>query len=162
MCMRSYVINQIVAVGMTAFFSMLFRQENGSAQKTKHDLELRRTISQLHQLAFDQFTLCLSFVLGRFSSYQKCTSTQTSGLWDTKLYSSYNSSLHMLRINKKIPAIADFQVFDSAKHFCTNEASRDHLLSQWTLRFQEVCMKMLSSELEIQQELNNTGNANLI
>ena len=93
LCMRNYVVNQIVAVGLTAFFSMLTRQDS-AAQRTKQDLELRKTISQLHQLAFDQFTLCQSYVLGCFSDFNKCITPITN--FDSRLYSSYNSNLKML------------------------------------------------------------------
>ena len=109
LCMRNYVVNQIVAIGLTAFFSMLTRQDSAT-QRTKQDLELRKTISQLHQLAFDQFTLCQSYVLGRFSDFNKCNTPKTN--FYSRLYSSYNSNLKMLHINKKISNLSDFQVFD--------------------------------------------------
>lgn len=108
-CIRRCVVLQSAVIGLTAFFSMLLRPNDNKDFSQNHELELRSRLSQLFKILYDQFILCQSQAIGKFSNHDLSVNQPT---WDNKLYQCYMEHIHLLYINKKIQSEEDYFIFN--------------------------------------------------
>jgi hypothetical protein len=88
---------------------MLLRPNDNEDFSQDHELELRSRLSQLFKILYDQFILCQSQAIGKFSNHDLSVNQPT---WDNKLYQCYMEHIHLLYINKKIQSEEDYFIFN--------------------------------------------------
>ena len=58
--------------------------------------------------------LCLSYALGKISSYEHCVQRgKSTENWEQKLFNNYTEHFHLLFINKKIQSEEDYAIFNT-------------------------------------------------
>lgn len=166
-CMRKCAILQSIVVGLTAFYSMLTRGQQPD-ESLDIDLDMRQLLHSLLKLIYDKTMLCLSFALGKLSTFEKVMGSTDS--YEYRLHQKYVEFIHLLFINKKLESEEDYQIFNTRGQYpdkpqssvVTKQENRDCQLHKLSKRLIEKICKIVDFEINIQNLKRKKGNASLL